>query len=300
MAAKGVTPKLLAPEVVQTSAMDCGPATLKCLLDGFGLHASYGRLREACQTDVDGTSIDTLEDLANDIGLIAEQVLLPIDHVLSSATEVLPAIVVVRQPGGLLHFVVAWRRHGPVVQIMDPATGRRWPRTEAFAAEVDPHTMPVPAVAWRTWAESDLFRKGLRARASESGVSGGVMDDVIREASQREGWHSLAALDATVRMVGAVRKSGGFAGRDAERTLKRIWERTCAAAEPTDLVPADYWTVRPGQPIDGDEHVLVRGAVLVRVRGVPAPTTTLRCYATKARAPPHGRSSANTPAISPP
>jgi len=47
---------LLAPEVVQTSAMDCGPASLKCLLEGFGVPVSYGRLREACQTSVDGTS----------------------------------------------------------------------------------------------------------------------------------------------------------------------------------------------------------------------------------------------------
>src|SRR5437867_10214504 len=94
------TRRLLATEVVQTSAMDCGPAALKCLLEGFGLHASYGRLREACQTDVDGTSIDTLEDFANDVGLIAEQILIPVDHVLLSATAVLPAIIVVRQPGG--------------------------------------------------------------------------------------------------------------------------------------------------------------------------------------------------------
>ena len=55
---------LLAPEVIQTSAMDCGPASLKCLLEGFGIRVSYGRLREACQTDVDGTSIDTLEEVA--------------------------------------------------------------------------------------------------------------------------------------------------------------------------------------------------------------------------------------------
>ena len=46
------------PEVVQTSAMDCGPASLKALLEGFGVPASYGRLREACFTGVDGTSID--------------------------------------------------------------------------------------------------------------------------------------------------------------------------------------------------------------------------------------------------
>ena len=46
-------------EVIQTSAMDCGPASLKALLEGFHIRTSYGRLREACQTDVDGTSIDT-------------------------------------------------------------------------------------------------------------------------------------------------------------------------------------------------------------------------------------------------
>src|SRR6185503_19335073 len=54
----------LIPEVVQTSAMDCGPAALKAMLEGFGIPASYGRLREACQTDVDGTSINAIEDAA--------------------------------------------------------------------------------------------------------------------------------------------------------------------------------------------------------------------------------------------
>src|SRR5438105_10206859 len=86
----------LAPEVIQTSAMDCGPAALKCLLEGFGIAVSYGRLREACQTSVDGTSIDTLEALACSVGLEAEQIMLPVDHLLLPESEALPAIVVVR------------------------------------------------------------------------------------------------------------------------------------------------------------------------------------------------------------
>jgi ABC-type bacteriocin/lantibiotic exporter with double-glycine peptidase domain len=126
-AAPPARPRLLVPEVVQTSAMDCGPAALKCLLEGFGIAASYGRLREACQTDVDGTSIDTLEEVAVQLGLEAEQVMLPMDHVLLPEAQVLPAIVVVRLPSGVTHFVVAWRCHGGVVQLMDPAIGRRWP-----------------------------------------------------------------------------------------------------------------------------------------------------------------------------
>jgi len=36
---------LVAPEVVQTSTMDCGPAALKCLLEGFGISVSYPRLQ---------------------------------------------------------------------------------------------------------------------------------------------------------------------------------------------------------------------------------------------------------------
>ena len=260
-------PRFLAPEVVQTSGMDCGPAALKSLLDGFGLHASYGRLREACQTDVDGTSIDTLEDFANDVGLIAEQVLVPVDHVLLSAT-LLPAIAVVRQPGGLLHFVVAWRRHGPFVQVMDPSTGRRWPRRRTFEDELYAHTMPVPSAAWREWATSDLFRNGLRERARSAGIGRVAIDDLFLHASNDPTWRSLAALDSTLRMIGAISRTGGISGREAEQTLAQLWSRSCAAQNTTDIVPADYWTVRTAPPSEGVEQVLVRGAVLVRVRGV--------------------------------
>ena len=36
-----VNRRWLVPEVVQTSATDCGPASLKCLLEGFGIPVSY-------------------------------------------------------------------------------------------------------------------------------------------------------------------------------------------------------------------------------------------------------------------
>src|SRR6478752_5320756 len=89
----------LAPEVVQTSAMDCGPAALKTLLEGFGIPVSYGRLREACQTSVDGTSIDALEDAAVALGLEATQMMAPGDHLLLPQAQLLPALVVVLIPG---------------------------------------------------------------------------------------------------------------------------------------------------------------------------------------------------------
>jgi len=120
--------RFFAHEVVQTSGMDCGPAALKSLLEGFGIRAHYGRLREACHTTVDGSSIDTLEDLARSLGLDATQMMMPVEHVLLREAETLPALVVVRLPSGLTHFVVVWRVLGPWVQVMDPGRGRRWMR----------------------------------------------------------------------------------------------------------------------------------------------------------------------------
>src|SRR5438034_414686 len=164
----------LVPEVVQASAMDCGPAGLKSLLEGFGVSASYGRLREACQTDVDGTSIDTLEQIAVQLGLEAEQIMLPVDHFLHPGAASFPAIVVVQLAMGLTHFVVAWRRHGPMIQLMDPAVGRRWISAARFREEIYVHTATVAAEGWREWAGSDAFLKTLRRRMSGLGVHGGA------------------------------------------------------------------------------------------------------------------------------
>ena len=163
--------KLFAPEVVQTSAMDCGPASLKCLLEGFGVRVSYGRLREACQTDVDGTSIDTMEEIARSLGLDAEQIMIPLDHLLLPEAKALPAIVVVRQPDGATHFVVVWRQHGRLVQIMDPGTGRRWPLARHFLNETYVHTTAVSATGWREWAGSGEFINPLQSRLVRLGLA---------------------------------------------------------------------------------------------------------------------------------
>ena len=123
--------RLFIPEVVQTSAMDCGPACLKSVLEAHGIHVSYDRLRETCQTSLDGTSIDTIEQVANQLGVDAEQIIIPVDHVLLPEADINPAIIVVRLPNSFTHFVVLWRKHGGVLQVMDPAAGRLWPRTKA-------------------------------------------------------------------------------------------------------------------------------------------------------------------------
>jgi ABC-type bacteriocin/lantibiotic exporter with double-glycine peptidase domain len=266
--------RFLAPEVVQTSAMDCGPAALKSLLGGFGIRVSYGRLREACQIDLDGTSIDTLEEVAGLLGLEAEQVMVPPDHLLLPAAQALPAIVVVHQPNGLTHFIVVWRVHGRFVQVMDPATGRRWSTPRQLFDQLHVHRMPVPAAAWREWAGTPEFLAPLSARLRALGATEAEAIEQVGAGIADPGWKGLAALDAAARMTASVIASGGLSpGRPAARLFATLAERARAAAEdPDGPVPEAYWSVRPGPPgTEGEEQLLLRGAVLVRARGRRSP-----------------------------
>lgn len=241
--------------------MDCGPASLKCLLEGFGIHVGYDRLREACQTGIDGTSIDTMETVAAQLGLEAEQVMLPVDHLLLPEAKALPAIVVVKLPTGLTHFVVVWRCHGGAIQIMDPAVGRRWLASSQFANDVFCHNMLVPAEGWREFAVSQDFQAALQRRLGKAGLPWRATRRLVREALHQPSWHGLAALDAAVRLVTRLVRAGGLHRSESIRLLDRL------RANP-DLIPAAYWSARPGpDDHEGQSQVFMRGAVLVRIRG---------------------------------
>ncbi len=262
--------RLLASEVIQSSAMDCGPASLKCLLDGFGIRVSYGRLREACQTDVDGTSISTLEDVAVQLGLDAEQVMVPADHVLIPESRTVPALAVVRLPSGLTHFVVLWRRHGAMVQVMDPSTGRRWPVSRTLLDELYIHEQPVGAGDWREWAGTDEFVAPLRRRMRNVGLGRGAVKRLISSALAEDAWRPLATLDAATRMVQALVQSGGIRrGGDAGRLLDACQGEALGSPDAEQVIPRPYWFVSPveDQEPGDEEQVVMRGAVLVRVLG---------------------------------
>jgi ATP-binding cassette subfamily B protein len=253
-------PRLLVPEVVQTSSMDCGSAALKSLLEGFGIPVNYGRLREACQTGVDGTSIDTMEEVANQLGLRAEQIMLPADRVLMDEARALPAIAVVVLPNGVAHFVIVWRRFGRFVELMDPAVGRRWVSAERFLSDLYIHSQPVPAKSWREYAGSGDFLAPLRSRLRSLGIEN---HGALRAALDDLSWRSLAALDAGVRMLESLVASGAIGrGIESGRVLDEF-------LRDDDTIPEHYWQVRADAA--GNDLVL-RGAVLVRALGV-APAT---------------------------
>jgi ATP-binding cassette subfamily B protein len=268
--AAGIRRRWLVPEVVQTSGMDCGPASLQSLLEGFGLRVSYGRLREACQTDVDGTSIDTIELLANQLGVAAEQVMIPVDHLFLETAAALPAVVVVRHSDGATHFVVVWRRIGPWVQVMDPAVGRRWLRCERFVEEVFRHEATVPAGEWREWAASPDFLRPLRERLGRIGASEAQGEALLQEALADAGWFGLAALDAALRFIASVMAAGGLRpGTEAVRVARSVFRDTHRSTEDIfHLVPPRFWSAHADRlDADGELRLTLHGAVLVRLGG---------------------------------
>ncbi|WP_444899786.1 ATP-binding cassette domain-containing protein [Microbulbifer sp. VAAC004] len=269
----------LVPEVVQTSNMDCGPASLKSLLEGFGVNVHYGHLRDACQTDVDGTSINTLEKIAVELGLDAAQMVVPKDHLLLGSAGYLPGLVVVRLPNGNTHFVVAWRNHRGIMQVMDPASGRRWPSARHFLDELHIHTMRVPPQGWRSWAGGKDFIDPLQERMEQLRISKSISEVMCEQALKKGDWLSLAFLDASVRMLAALVGSGAVRrGAETSALLQRLIsdfsEDTINAYQ---LVPQSYWCVRPSSSPGTEEVDTVElepellefsGAVIVSVKGV--------------------------------
>ena len=260
------------PEVIQSSAMDCGPASLKSLLQGFGIEAGYGRLREACQTDVDGTSIDSLESLACDLGLRAEQIMVPLDHVLLESAAALPALIVVRLPNGNTHFVVLWRAFGPWVQLMDPGSGRLWQTRRRFLDRCYLHEHRVAAADWKQWASSKEFEEPLRERLQAVGLGDAASRELYGRAVADRDWKALAALDAACRSLQSMIEVGAVDRRRGPAVLDELWREACR--DGVDAVPRAYWSAAPvdeeaepegeGEP----EQLVLRGAVLVRVRGL--------------------------------
>lgn len=208
------------PEVAQISQMDCGPSCLKSVLQGFNIPVHFGRLREACQTGVDGTSVDTIETLACELGLDAQQVLVPINHLQLPEAKATPSILITLLPNNLTHFIVVWRSFGPWAQIMDPSHGRHWIRWKKLKNLAYVHRMPLTKDVWEAWANGDEYRLALTRRLEALGflsnevqeqfsktfqnknenptIENPAIENSSIENSSTENWLPISCLDAAV------------------------------------------------------------------------------------------------------
>jgi len=222
--------------------------------------------------------------------------MLPADHLILDEAQALPAIVVVRRPSGLTHFLVVWSRVGGFLQVMDPATGRRWPTWQKFQNEIFIHTFPVPVEDWRLWAGSEGLILPLRRRLSDLRLREALVDVLVENALADPGWRSLATLDAATRMTASLVRAGALLpGEEAGQVLKRYYSLNLqgplpqaapsaaglvapSQAEKKLVIPSNYWSVLPvvesEEQILGEappQQLLLQGAVLVRILGRRAP-----------------------------
>lgn len=257
-----------AHEVVQTSNMDCGPAALASWMSSCGYGVSYPRLREACQTDVDGTSIDAMEELAERLGMPAEQVMVPVDALFNTQLPNLPCIAVVLMPNRLTHFVVVWRQCFGWVQIMDPAQGRVWLRKTELERRLFEHETLVPAQDWLGYAQTDEYRVVLESMAAQLKLPAGFVDEQLQTLTERSGWEDWAALEAAMRSALQLARQG------LKLTSAQYQELVQTLLASPEQIPQHCWQVRSSdqrleqrskQHAEQEpEEIWLHGAVLLR------------------------------------
>lgn len=254
------------PPEVKDTGKGRATAALRSLLQAYGIPFDAATVEQECKVDEDGASLDDVEEVAEKYGLDASQVILPPEHAFFSS--MLPAIVVVEEPDESLSFVLAWRRDGERVEIMDPAEGRRWIARSELENGLYLHDMKVDATAFRKTMGAPAFHSALRSRMADLGVTPEDAGELIVRASADLGLGGFAALDASIRQLAL--DSEGRQGDPGKKLTALV---ACASGKPgtscegVERVPDELWTVvpKPGPEVD------VTGIVMVTVAGKKKP-----------------------------
>jgi ATP-binding cassette subfamily B protein len=233
--------------------MDCGVAAVATLLAGYGIAVSYERLRELCQTSVDGTSIDSLDDLCNDLGLDVCQHVVRVDTVADVMEGRYPLIAVISRGSPLAHYVTVWRRVGKYLQVMDPSGGRRWVHIRKFESELYRHPFRLSTESWRVWMNSSSFRDALELRARACLTPARTAR--ISEAFERMDAREVSAIDASLRLVDITARA---AGRKPRSWNDELFDRAFDDAMRGEQFPEEMRAILPD-----DDHVRTVGAVLL-------------------------------------
>ncbi len=249
----------LPPEVLQLGGADCGPAALASALRGMGSSVPTSELRRLLGSDAEGTGIGDLERVATELGLAAEQVMVPVEAVLDGSSP-LPAIAVVALPDGRTHYVLLWRKVAGWIIVMDPASGvGLWSRGE-LDRRLFVHDHPVPASLWREWAATQENLSSLARRLRAIGLSRDAVDERIRIALADPSPGGLAVLDAVARLAASLVAAGALRRREVGERLPALCEEVAGAADPTTVLAERWWSALP----TGSGTVRLRGALLLR------------------------------------
>lgn len=254
------------PEVRDTGR-GAATAALRAVFQAYGIPFDAAALEAECKVDdEEGASIDDLEDVAFKHGLEAVQVILPPEHVLLDEAKILPVIVIMTASDETERFVVAWRREGDRVLVMDPFEGKKWVSRADFEKGLYIHEMTMAANEWQEATAAPGFRDGLRARMAALGVERSQGQELIDKAAADPGWRGVSALDAAIRLL---ESDPSKASGDAKAFLASAYDcafaKKCAAG--ADPIGDELWSALAAPRGPKGEQVLVSGAVMIVISG---------------------------------
>ena len=110
-------------KVRQHDNTDCAAACVASVCAHYGLRLPLLRIREACGTGPDGTSLQGIIDACGRLGMDAAGLRAKEKHITDLQEAVKPVILHLRKKNGWLHYVVLYALDDSTATVMDPEDG---------------------------------------------------------------------------------------------------------------------------------------------------------------------------------
>jgi len=241
--------------VLQLGPVDCGPANLRALCLSSGVHVDNATIRTRCGMTQAGSSLSGLCEAAKSLGFDAQMRQLDLYDLRDHADCYLPAIVVLKTTGNLLHFVTVHAFKKNRVVVMDPAVGMTTLDIEHLRIRMHRTTIPFKWDALQEEEASQENRDELFRQLVNRGVS---ESDGVRWLNN----HSLFYIDDCVKYVDMLEAKRAIRALDSPREiLHRLLE------DQSYVLPAGFGTTILSEPEQNTSAVT--GTVVLVVKGSP-------------------------------
>lgn len=236
------------PQIAERQREECAIAVLRSALEAFQVRADAEWLHQKLAS-AEGVNLDEVEEVAKELGLMAEQHLIPPALVLGEEfNDWLPLLVLVNTEQCRTHAILLWQQEEDFFRVMDPRLGHIHLSREFLRESLFIHVMSSPLGSWGEWLLSEDFQQRLQRQLRRLQLAPNTITDLLTSAG-RSGWEGLNRLDAAARY--SLLQTG------QERSLEGLRELYDTPA----LIPQDCWLL---QPESDEEQALVQGGVVIR------------------------------------
>ena len=130
-------------KVRQHDNTDCAAACVASVCTHYGLRLPLLRIREACGTGPDGTSLQGIIDACGRLGMDAAGLRAKEKHITDLQEAVKPVILHLRKKNGWLHYVVLYALDDSTATVMDPEDEPGRPGRGVERIHSSPRPLPV-------------------------------------------------------------------------------------------------------------------------------------------------------------